>query len=83
IVRIKIQPGAEGEQEVRIADEGIGIPDDVKPKIWQEGYKHGKGGQSGLGLYIVKKVMERYGGTATVEDNKPKGTVFVLKFHAA
>ncbi|MDD1770872.1 MAG: hybrid sensor histidine kinase/response regulator, partial [Methanomassiliicoccales archaeon] len=39
IVRIKIQPGAEGEQEVRIADEGIGIPDDVKPKIWQEGYK--------------------------------------------
>jgi hypothetical protein len=24
--------------------------------------------------------MERYGGTATVEDNKPKGTAFVLRF---
>ncbi len=83
VVRIHVQAGAEGEQEVRVADEGVGIPDDVKPKIWQEGYKHGKGGQSGLGLYIVKKVMERYGGTATVEDNQPKGTVFVLKFHAA
>lgn len=83
VVRIRIQPGVEGEEEIRIADEGIGIPDDVKPKIWQEGYKHGKGGQSGLGLYIVKKVMERYGGTATVEDNQPTGTVFVLKFRAA
>ncbi len=82
-VRIRIQPGQEGEDEVRVADEGVGIPDDVKPKIWQEGYKHGKGGQSGLGLYIVKNIMERYGGTVTVEDNNPKGAVFVLKFRAA
>ncbi|HVO77895.1 MAG TPA: HAMP domain-containing sensor histidine kinase [Methanomassiliicoccales archaeon] len=83
VVRIKIQPGAEGEHEIRVADEGIGIPDDVKPKIWQEGYKHGKGGQSGLGLYIVKKVMERYGGTAEVQDNNPSGAVFILRFRAA
>ncbi len=83
VVEITVNPGSEGEPEVRVADQGVGIPDDVKPKVWQEGYKHGKGGQSGLGLYIVKKVMERYGGTATVEDNMPKGTVFVLRFRAA
>ncbi|MGD1060350.1 MAG: hybrid sensor histidine kinase/response regulator [Methanomassiliicoccales archaeon] len=83
VVRMSIHAGAEGEQELRIADEGVGIPDDIKPKIWQEGYKHGRGGQSGLGLYIVKKVMERYGGAATVEDNHPRGAVFVLRFRGA
>ena len=40
----------------------------VKPKI-----------HTGLGLYIVKKNMERYGGDARVENNTPKGTVFVLR----
>jgi signal transduction histidine kinase len=80
VVSISVAPSGTEEVEVRVADEGIGIPDELKPKIWQEGYKHGRGGQSGLGLYIVKKVMERYGGTATVEDNKPKGTAFVLRF---
>ncbi|MEN6378825.1 MAG: hypothetical protein ABFD15_04510 [Methanofastidiosum sp.] len=31
----------------------------------------------------MKKVMERYGGTIEVEDNKPNGAVFVLKFKKA
>jgi len=32
-----------------------------------------------LGLYIVKKTVERYGGKISIEDNKPQGTVFVLR----
>jgi len=80
VVRIVISKGREeGYCEVRISDQGVGIPNEVKPKIWQEGYKYGKSGQSGLGLFIVKKVMERYGGLAYVEDNRPKGTTFVLR----
>jgi len=80
VVRIAISKGRDEDQcEVRISDQGVGIPNDVKPKIWQEGYKYGKSGQSGLGLFIVKKVMERYGGLAYVEDNQPKGTTFVLR----
>ena len=76
---ISIAPQNDGFCEVRIADQGVGIPTDVKPKIWQEGYKYGKSGQSGLGLFIVKKVVERYGGTITVEDNQPKGTAFLMR----
>jgi signal transduction histidine kinase len=81
IMNIAIKPGVGegGITEIRLADEGIGIPNEVKPKIWQEGFRYGKSGQSGLGLFIVKKVLERYGGTITVEDNQPKGTVFVVR----
>jgi len=79
-VNITIRPGdsESGLCEIRVADEGVGIPAEVKPKIWQEGFKYGKSGQSGLGLFIVKRVLERYGASVTVEDNRPKGSVFVI-----
>ncbi len=82
VLRISIDALPEDRAEVRIADEGVGIPAEVRPKIWQEGYKYGSAGQSGLGLYIVKKVMERYEGSVAVEDNKPQGVAFVLTFHS-
>ena len=83
VMAISIAPQNDGFCEVRIADQGVGIPNEVKPKIWQEGYKYGKSGQSGLGLFIVKKVVERYGGTITVEDNKPKGTAFLMRLRCS
>lgn len=81
VVSISIRPGvADGSlTEIRIADEGIGIPNEIKPRIWQEGFKYGKSGQTGLGLFIVKRILERYGGTISVEDNVPRGTVFVVR----
>jgi PAS domain S-box-containing protein len=66
--------------EMRIADYGKGILPDIKDKIFEEGESFGDTRGSGLGLYIVKKVIERYGGTIEVEDNNPSGVVFVLKF---
>ncbi|MFX0063088.1 MAG: ATP-binding protein [Candidatus Hermodarchaeota archaeon] len=72
--------------EIRVIDYGSGIPDKIKAKIFEPGFKHGKKGHMGLGLYIVKKIIERYEGEVTVEDNyfalknkKGKGTTFVLK----
>jgi len=65
---------------MRIADYGKGIPDDIKLRIFGEGESFGEKRGSGLGLYIVKKVIERYGGTIEVEDNKPNGAVFIVKF---
>jgi PAS domain S-box-containing protein len=62
-----------------IADNGKGISDEVKEKIFIESYKSGSTGNTGLGLFIVKKTIERYGGSVRVKDNKPKGTIFELK----
>ena len=66
--------------EVRISDNGLGIPDEIKDKLFEEGFTFGDEGHSGLGLYIVKKTMDSYGGSVSIEDNQPKGTVFILTF---
>lgn len=69
-----------GAYELHIADHGSGIPDPIKAKIFEEGFSHGTEGGTGLGLHIVKKAMETYGGDVYVENNEPQGTVFILRF---
>lgn len=66
---------------VEIIDEGVGIPKSERNKIFNKFYRIGnedtrKTIGTGLGLYIVKKVIEAHNGTVTVKDNQPKGTVF-------
>lgn len=66
---------------VTIADNGSGIPDNIKNRIFDEGFKHGDSANTGMGLYIVKKAMERYKGNISVQDNTPHGSIFKLDFH--
>ncbi len=68
--------------EVRIADRGRGVPDELKTKIFEEGFSSAQEGR-GTGLFIVKRLMEKYGGRVWVEDNMPSGSVFVLRFRVA
>ena len=77
--RVEIHVREAGERcEIRIKDYGKGIPDEIKQKIFEEGFKYGETAQTGLGLYIVSKIVKRYGGEVWVEDNRPKGSVFVI-----
>ena len=49
--------------EITIADYGSGIPDAIKNKILGDGFNFSPTNTTGMGLYIVMKLMERYGGT--------------------
>ncbi|MGC9554938.1 MAG: ATP-binding protein [Thermoplasmatota archaeon] len=60
-----------------------GYPQGVKEDIFGERFRYGEEAGTGLGLYIVKKTVERYGGNVAVEDNRPQGTVFVLHLRRA
>lgn len=68
----------------RVADSGIGIPDDKKSIIF-ESFRQAdkeiayKFGGTGLGLVIAKQLVEMMGGSISVEDNEGGGAVF--KFH--
>nr|WP_254823162.1 PAS domain S-box protein [Haloglomus halophilum] len=63
---------------VRVADNGPGIPDDQKSLIFEKGEK-GLGSEgTGLGLYLVQTLVDRYGGSVRVTDNEPEGSVFVV-----
>jgi len=64
---------------VRIADNGPGIPDERKEAIFEEG-EAGLDGGTGLGLYLVETLVDRYGGDIRVEDNHPTGAVFAVEF---
>ncbi len=77
-IDIKIEPQNEF-CEIKVIDYGKGIPDSVKDKIFDEGFTYGSSRGTGLGLFIVKKLVERYGGNIEVKDNKPTGTIFIVR----
>ncbi len=70
----------DGNYLVCIEDDGKGIDEKDIEKIFERGWKKDSKG-SGLGLYIVKKLMERYNGKVYVESEKGKGTKFYLNFN--
>ncbi len=69
--------------QIHIADCGVGIPPQVKAKLFTKGFKYGSTGNHGLGLYIAKNTLLRYGGDISVKDNKPTGTIFTIKLRKA
>jgi signal transduction histidine kinase len=82
--RIEIETRNSGERcQVSISDNGKGIADEVKPYIFDEGFKHGEAGHTGIGLFIAKKTVERYNGCIRVEDNNPSGARFIIELAVA
>ncbi len=74
----------EGQQvRLSIADTGIGIPSEDIKRIFERFYRVDKArarpaGGTGLGLPIVKEVVERMGGTVTVESQLGRGAKFTI-----
>ncbi|MBN1948858.1 MAG: tetratricopeptide repeat protein [Candidatus Cloacimonetes bacterium] len=69
-------------KEVRFSDNGRGMPVEIIPRIFEERFKYGKTANTGLGLFIVKKNMERYGGSISAELNPAGGITFIMLFKA-
>jgi len=61
--------------KISIEDNGKGIPNDIKKKIFNPGVKGKDSKGSGLGLYLVKKLVESYGGIIELKET-PRGTIF-------
>jgi len=70
---------------IEVSDTGIGIPDEVKEKIFEAFYtvnkdRSKKYGGVGLGLSIVKELIEKQNGTISLKDNETNGTTFLISF---
>ncbi len=64
---------------VTIIDSGIGIPDDIRGKIFDPFFTTKEAGQgTGLGLDIVKRIVERHGGSIDLE-SRPGRTAFTVR----
>ncbi|MEP6888013.1 MAG: ATP-binding protein [Nitrospirales bacterium] len=77
-----------GLVELTVSDNGIGIPEADRPRVFERFYRVDKArsrelGGTGLGLAIVKHIVEGHGGQIWVEPNQPLGTRFVVRLPSA
>ncbi|MFB6123162.1 MAG: PAS domain S-box protein [Haloferacaceae archaeon] len=82
--RVAVQVDEDDEAVfVRVADNGPGVPDDRKEDIFGKGERALDSPGTGMGLYLVTTLLEKYGGDVRVEDNDPEGSVFVVELPRA
>jgi signal transduction histidine kinase len=74
----------DGHVVVSVQDDGPGVPDALRERVFERFVRGGgdRGSSSGLGLSIVRAVAESHGGTVALEDAKP-GARFVVRLPAA
>ena len=65
---------------ITVGDTGEGIPEDVRERIFENGFST-KGEGRGTGLYQVKTMVEALGGSVTVESQPGVGASFSVSFH--
>ncbi|MEM6396111.1 MAG: ATP-binding protein [Bacteroidota bacterium] len=84
--KIDIELARNGPEEMvmTVSDNGPGVPDEHKSKIWRRFYRIGsedtrrtKG--TGLGLFIVKELVQRHRGLIELDDNEPNGARFRVR----
>lgn len=66
-----------GELLIIVKDTGTGIPEEIKEKIFENGFST-KGEGRGIGLYHVKQLVSSLGGTITVESQVGTGSCFMV-----
>jgi PAS domain S-box-containing protein len=73
--KIRVHYKEEGNQlKLVYEDDGVGIPDDEKKNLFQEGY----GKSTGYGLYLIKRICEAYGWTIQETGKEGKGAQFTM-----
>lgn len=81
VIHTSLQKGGAHEVVWEVSDNGMGIPDREKRRVFAKFYRVGnedtrttKG--TGLGLFIVKQLVDKHGGQLELADNEPRGTTF-------
>ncbi len=81
VIHTTLQKGGASEIVWTVKDNGVGIADAEKRRVWTKFYRVGnedtrstKG--TGLGLFIVQQIIDKHDGQIVLTDNQPRGTVF-------
>ncbi len=72
----------DGHVSISVKDTGMGIPEDALPQLFTE-FRRLKGAEkiegTGLGLFIVKTIVEAHGGTVLAESKQSEGSKFIVR----
>jgi two-component system sensor histidine kinase VicK len=82
-IRVTVQEKA-GNTILSVRDDGIGIPKDLQPQLFERFTRARRPGLKGeetvgLGLSIVKRIVELHGGKIWVESEENKGSTFFIE----
>ncbi len=78
VVTVSSRVGPDGGAIVAIADDGPGIKEEDRERIFEVFYSS-RGGGTGLGLPIAARIIESHGGTIAVESEPGRGACFIIK----
>jgi signal transduction histidine kinase len=82
---IAVQVAQRAEQAaITVTDRGIGIPRDAQANLFQRFYRAGNVRDDsisgmGIGLYVVKEIVSRHGGTVEVVSTEGEGSTFIVR----
>jgi len=77
VVEIRCQ-AAEGGLWVMVSDNGPGIPETIRDRLFEPFITHGKSHGTGLGTAIAKSIIEAHGGQLSFQTETGKGTIFYI-----
>ena len=77
VCRIEVDRTEEGSLALSFADDGPGVSEEIRHRLFESFTTHGKKGGTGLGLAIVQSIVEDHGGNVTVESH-PGRTAFTI-----
>lgn len=73
-----VEIAIDGTGAIRVLDEGTGIAEGEKGLIFQRFWRRAHSKGAGLGLAIVRRIVEAHGGRVTAENRAPRGAVFTI-----
>ncbi len=84
-ISVGIERGSAGDVVVHVADTGIGIPEAHIPMLFEQFGRHQRSGTAGergtgLGMALVKSLVEMHGGSISVHSEAGQGTTFTMQF---
>jgi two-component system sensor histidine kinase HydH len=77
-VTLQWTPSRDGGVEIRVTDNGRGIPRKIQKRIFEPFFSHGKAKGTGLGMATVKRIMDEHKGTVEVASEEGQGTTITL-----
>ena len=79
-IRVSLHTDDSGKAVLSVSDDGPGIAPEYQDKVWQRFWQadpsHGEDGGCGLGLAMVKEIVQFHGGSVALDSTPGKGSIF-------
>jgi signal transduction histidine kinase len=77
VCRLEVDRSENGHLVLTFSDDGPGVSEEIRGRLFESFTTHGKQGGTGLGLAIVRSIVEDHGGSVSV-DSEPGRTAFTI-----